>query len=135
MSDAKVFLDARSILALPDMETEEVYIKQWGTFVRVRAMTGAERDAWEASMMTGKGKNREVNTQNIRAKLVARTVVNEDGTRMFDDLQVKALGQKSAAAIDTIYDVAARLSGISDDDVDELGKPSSSGQSGDSTSD
>ena len=39
---------------------------------------------------------------------------------MFTDADVVALGAKSAAALDRIYDVATRLSGITDEDVEEI---------------
>ena len=34
--------------------------------------------------------------------------------------RIVALGAKSAAALDRIYDVATRLSGITDEDVEEM---------------
>jgi hypothetical protein len=42
---------------------------------------------------------------------------------------INTLGQKSAAALDRVYEVAARLSKISKEDVDELAKNSGKGRS------
>ncbi len=75
-----------------------------------------------------------MNLQNIRAKLVALTVVDEQGNRIFKDEDVKWLGNKSAAALDRIFEVAQRLSGLRDEDVEELAKNSESDLSDDSTS-
>jgi hypothetical protein len=61
-----------------------------------------------------------MNLRNIRAKLVALTVVDEDGNRIFSDEDAEALGKKSAAALDRIFAVAQRLSGLRPEDVEEL---------------
>jgi hypothetical protein len=95
---------------------------------------GDERDALEASMIKGKGKKAQVNLENLRAKVVARCVVDEDGVHIFSDADIPALGKKSAAALNRVYEVAQRLSGITDDDVEELTKNSETAPSEDSGS-
>jgi len=47
-------------------------------------------------------------------------VVDENGKRLFRYADVEALGQKSAAALDRIFDVAMSLSGMRDEEVEEL---------------
>jgi hypothetical protein len=113
-------LNRDAILQVSDLKTEVVMVPEWGGSVMVRGMTGAERDAFEKSVLVRKGKNTEVNMANARAKLVALTVVDETGKRLFNDADVAALGQKSASALDRIFSVAGRLSGITDEDVHEL---------------
>jgi hypothetical protein len=71
---------------------------------------------------------------NVRAKLVVRSVVDEDGNRVFRDQDAPALGEKSAAVLDKLYDVASRLSKVTQEDVEELAKNSAAGQTGDSPS-
>ena len=66
------------------------------------------------------GKKTKVNLQNARARLVAITVVDENGNRLFTENEIVLLGTKSATALSRVYDVAASLSGISDDDIEEL---------------
>jgi hypothetical protein len=85
-------------------------------------MTGRERDAFEAEIIDRKGKDFSVNMQNIRAKLVALSLVNGDGQQVFTDKDLFALGKKSALALDRIFTVAQELSGISKEDVEELAK-------------
>ena len=108
------------ILDAQDLQTEIVEVPEWEGSVEIKAMTGFERDAFEESLLRGKGKNTTVNMQNIRAKLVAHSIVNGDGERMFGDADVKALGKKSAAALDRVFAVAQELSGITKEDVEEL---------------
>jgi hypothetical protein len=75
-----------------------------------------------------------MNLKNIRAKLVALTVVDEEGNRIFSDSDASALGKKSAAALDRVFEVAQRLSGLRPEDVEELSKNFGSDQSEDSIS-
>jgi hypothetical protein len=127
-------LSKAAILAADDLEYEELEVPQWGGTVRIRALSGTERDAFENSMYQQRGKDLVRNAANIRAKLVARSVVDDEGERIFADQDVNALGKKSAAALDRIFEVAARLSRINEDDVEAMGKPSEDDPSEGSTS-
>jgi hypothetical protein len=80
-------------------------------------------------MIQGEGKNAKVKLDNLRAKLVARAIVDETGKRIFADADIPALAGKSAAALNRVYEVAQRLSGITQEDVDELTKNSETAQS------
>lgn len=129
------YLSADQILNADDLKTEDVEVIEWGGTVKVRALSGTERDAYEISNMRERNGKMETNLQNIRAKLCARTIVGEDGQRTFTDQQMNALGNKSAAALQRVFEVAQRLSGLADDSVDEAGKDSEPDQSDGSTSD
>lgn len=113
-------LSKDQILAAEDLVTEDVEVPEWGGTVRVRMMTGAERDSFEDSLTQTKGKNVKTNLANLRARLVARTVVDEAGKRMFTDAEAGVLGQKSAAALDRVFEAARRLNGMTEADVEEL---------------
>lgn len=135
---AKLFLTRDQIFAADDVRTEEVPVPEWGNgtdaVVLVRGMSGSERDAFETSLITGKGKDQTVSLKDIRAKLCARTICGPDKVRLFSDSDIEALGKKSAKALDRVFGVAQRLSGITDDDIAELEKNSKSAPSGDSSS-
>lgn len=90
--------------------------------VIVRGMTGVERDEFEAGLITGKGRNRDVNMRNMRARLVSYCVVDDAGERVFSDPE--ALGKIRADVLNRLFTVAQKLSGISEEDADELGQPS-----------
>jgi hypothetical protein len=115
-------LSKMQILQAVDLPTEEVEVAEWGGSVLVRGMSGIERDAFEASVVSMKGKESQVDMKNIRAKLCAHCLVDDEGKLLFDESEVLALGRKSAAALDRIFTVAQRLSGISKADVEELTK-------------
>jgi hypothetical protein len=129
------YLTRDQILKVDDIQFEDVQVPEWGGAVRVRGLTGAQRDELEASVVEQRGRKTRVNLQNLRAKLVAMAAVDEQGKRVFSDGDVAALGQKSAAALQRVFDAAQRLSGLSDQDIEELTKNSASGQSAASTSD
>lgn len=113
-------LNRDDILKVKDIEIEEVEVPEWGGSVFVKGMTGTERDAFESSIVQQRGKSASVNMINIRAKLASLTICDEEGERLFTDKDVKELGKKSAAALQRVFDVAQKLSGISSDDIDEL---------------
>ncbi len=123
------------ILAAEDLKRETIDVPEWGGDVIVRSLTGAERDAFEDSVVRQRGKTRELNLRNARARLVSLSLIDESGTRLFSDGDVEALGRKSAAALDRVFAAAQRLSGLTENDIDELAKNSESGQSDSSTSD
>lgn len=129
-----MLLSKQAILAAKDIETKDVDVPEWGGCVRVKALTGSERDAFEQETVARKGKNVETNLRNIRARLVVLAVVDADGNRLFGYHDIEALGKKSAKPLDRLFTVAMELSGIRDEDVEELAKNSVSDQSDDSTS-
>jgi hypothetical protein len=104
---------------------EIVRVPELGGDVIVQGMSGTARDAWEAGLIKGKGKKREVNTLNMRAKLVQACCVTEDGAPMFAPEDIPAIGAMRADILDRLFDSAKRLSGLTDEDEDELGQPSS----------
>ena len=122
------YLTRDAILASQDIQVEQVEVPEWGGMVMVRGMSGTERDAFEDSLIskaTGNRKQRrkeptKLDLANVRAKLCAWCIVDEKNKRIFTDTDVAALGAKSAAALDKVFEVAQRLSGISDDDVEEM---------------
>lgn len=129
-------LSKDQIFTRNDMKTADVDVPEWGGTVRVKALTGIERDAFESALLSSnKNGSVRVDMRNARARLVAFAVVDETGERVFSDDDMVMLGTKSASALDRIYDVAAALAGIGDGDIDELLGNSGTGPSAGSTSD
>lgn len=69
-----------------------------------------------------KGTDVHLKLANVRARLVAMCLVGEDGRRLFEDGDIESLGSKGAAALDRVFAVARRLSGLSNRDLEELVK-------------
>jgi len=123
------------ILAVKDIQIELVSVPEWGGEVYVKGMTGLERDSFETSIFETRGKDAKVNTINMRAKLAAVTLCDENGERLFTDKDVEKLGRKSASALQRVFDVARRLSRIMDADVKELAEGLQANPTEDSPSD
>jgi hypothetical protein len=131
------------IKVVDDRKIESVEVPEWGGMVYVRGLSGTDRDSFEMAMIEqsrGKGKRtQEVNLRNLRAKLVVRTAVDSDDTEtakpIFEMADIEWLGRKSAQALQRVYAVAQRLSGLSNEEVEELTTDLGEGQSDDSGSD
>lgn len=113
------YLGREQILNAQDVKTEEVNVPEWDGIVLVKSLTGSEKDRYEQSVYSTKD---GVNYNNIRAKLVALCICGEDLKSIFTIADVEALSQKSAAALDRVFEVAQRLSGFTKADVEELEK-------------
>ena len=108
------YLTRDEILNAKDLNYEDVEVPEWGGTVRVRAMMAYERDELELEALEAQKKPAAV--RNLRARLVARCVVDADGKRIFTDADVEALGKKHGAVIDRLFWVAQRLSMLPQDD-------------------
>ncbi|MFA5160919.1 MAG: hypothetical protein WC421_01625 [Elusimicrobiales bacterium] len=115
-----MLLNKDQIKTVPDIETLDVEVPEWGGTVRLKSLTGAERDRFEAGVVQGQGKSATVNMQNLRAKLVAQSVIGEDGKPLFTEADANWLGEKSAKALNRLFNAAQQLSGLSESDVKEL---------------
>lgn len=113
-------LTREQILSADDLAPTVVAVPEWGGEVRVRGLTGAERDAFEAALFMEDGKRRRLNLVNVRAKLVAMACIDEKGGRLFTEADAEALGQKSGLALTRVADCVQKLSGLTDEDVQEL---------------
>lgn len=132
MAAKKRFLSRTEILAQNDLKTEDVFVPEWDAWVKVRTLNASERDWFEASTVQRNGKKVTTNLQNIRARLCLLCLVGEDGQRLFEQEDEFPLGGKSAAALDRIFQVAQRLNGLREEDVNELAKNSNGDQGEDS---
>lgn len=127
------------ILAAEDLPHEDVEVPEWkGVTVRVQGLTGTERDAFEARgvHLQQTQKDTEKRLRDFRSRLLAKCLVDpESGERLFGDGDVAKLGGKSATVIVRLFRVAQRVSGMTDDAVDDAEGNSEPAQSGGSTSD
>lgn len=93
--------------------------------VTVVEMTSRAHDAYEASLIkinpeTEKG---EFQRENMRAKLVSCSLVDENGELMFPGEQgVVELGALPKAIISKLYDAAAKLNSMDEDAVEKKAK-------------
>lgn len=118
----KDFLTKEAILSSDDLETEEVEV--WGGTVLVKSLTAAERDAFEKVLMRVRDGKTVTDLTGVRVKLVSLTVVDKDKKRLFTEEDIKALNKKSSRELDKVFTVAQKLSGLRNEDVEEITKNS-----------
>lgn len=122
-------LNKQQILESKDILTETVKVPEWGGEVLVRGITLAEKDDWTDSIMS----DGKADIKGASAKLCVLCMRNEDDDSLIFGMDdVPALQEKSAAAMDRIFQVAQRLSGIGQEDIEETVKNSVETQTSDS---
>jgi hypothetical protein len=107
------------ILNAQDSKTVTLEVPEWGGEVIIATMSGFARDRFEASIM---GKNGGMNMLNVRAKMVAACLVDEEGNLLFSENDILRLGKKSCAALDRIFEEAQKLNRLGDQDIENLAK-------------
>lgn len=108
-NDDLPFLDADAILGADDREIRTEAVPEWGTSVRLRALSARERDRYEVSMaQMDKGDP----DRNFRARLVAAALIDGDGKPMFRGKAIDRLGEKNAVVLDRLFDVVVDISGM-----------------------
>ena len=106
-------LTKQAILEADDRNRELVEVSEWGGSVYIRSMTAAERDLEERRIYDAQqGKKGSEGMANFRARFLARTIVDEDGTPLFTMKEVDQLASKSFAVINRLFDVSQRVNGI-----------------------
>jgi hypothetical protein len=115
-------LSKDQILQSTDREFRDVHVEQWGGSVRISTMTAADRDAFEATMIPEKGKDKAGQLANFRARFVAKCLVDEEGNLVFSPKDVLELGRKSASVLSFLFEQCRELNGMTDKDVEELEK-------------
>lgn len=111
------------ILAADDLPETDETVPEWGGLVvRVRGLSGTDRDAYEARAVALKnqGQDVELRLQDFRTKLVVKCLFDpETDERLFSDKDVPKLGKKSGAVIERLYGIAQRLSGMTKEAKEE----------------
>lgn len=110
-------LTKEAILAAQDIRTEVVDVPEWGGEVTIAEMTGTARDTYERLLFTKVGDSADI--RDLRAKLVAFSIVDDDGNLMFSPAEVAELGKKSARALTHVFDAASELNAIGEEGLDE----------------
>lgn len=115
-------LSRTDLLGATALPCEEVTVPELGGTVWVQGMSGTDRDAYEASLWKERRGKRHLDLANLRARLLVRCVVDKPGgVRIFSESDVDALGLVRVDVLQRLFNTAQRLSGLSDEDLEELG--------------
>lgn len=129
------YLSREAILDADDRRYDEVECPEWGGTVRIRSISGRQRDEYEQSLIQQNGRDRQMNLRNARAKLIVLCAIGEDGRPLFSAEDLRHLSAKSAKPLDRLFTACQKLVGLSDDDVKSLTENFGATPDGGSTSD
>jgi len=109
---------AELILSADDLPREPLPTPEWPAAdgkLFIRALTGQERRDLELLFRQNADAEESPNNQeklDPRAFVAAKAFCDENGQRVFQDNQIKALAGKNSIPLDRAYDKCVRLSGI-----------------------
>lgn len=109
-------LSREQILAAQDLLFEEIEVPEWGGTVRIKVMSGTDRDAFE-TQVRDRVKLGQLG-ENLRALMVACSVVDEGGKLLFGAADIEALGAKSWMALDRVVMASAKLNRLTDAELE-----------------
>jgi len=121
------FLDRSAILGADDLPFRDVDVPEWGGVVRIVGLDGKQASAFSRRMVRvgPDGKPQALGLDNFMAKLVALTLIDpQTGKPIFEEDDIEVLGKKSAKVLKRLSDIAAELSGMSDEAVKDAAKNS-----------
>ncbi|MET3431435.1 hypothetical protein ABIC71_000913 [Herbaspirillum seropedicae] len=119
-------LNAEQILAA-QLPFTDVPVPEWGGSVRVRSMSGADREAFYQALPKSVDGTTPIGT--FQATLVAFTAVDADGNLLFTAEQVELLRQRQASALERVAMVVMQMNGLGGAAVEDEVKNSNAGQS------
>ena len=128
-------LDKQQIRDADDVTQEQVLVPEWKGEVAVWSFTQKQRDEWEQRCVRQGAGTAQQNIRGLKLELVMLVVHTAEGELMFGAEDREWLGEKNAAAIDRIYQVAKRVCRLSNEDIEDLAENSSPGPSGGSSFD
>lgn len=119
-------LNREQILSAPDRRREEILIPEWGGSVFIQEFSGADRDFYENARYeivenpeTGEIKIHAKKTSRAQtaALVVALSVVDESGIRIFSESDIPELLKKNPEVLEKIAKAAFAINGLGIDEV------------------
>lgn len=105
----KTRLTAEEILALHDTKTDEVWVEEWGTSVKVAGLTKKQQlDIRTAALVNG-----EIDADKSQMGIFREGVVEP----RFSEDQMPLVFERNAGAVDTIITRILELSGMKPEDA------------------
>lgn len=113
-------LNKDQILKIDDLPKIEVEVPEWGGTVLITMMSGEARMQYE-NFFVSQGDSMQA-TENLTAKLIALTLVDENGKRIFSDEDIPLINKKSAKALATIFRMSLKHNKLDRESAEETKK-------------
>jgi len=114
-------MDRQTLLKTRELPRERVTVPELGE-VWVRTLTAGERDEYEQECFHARAASTNDHVPNARARLLVRTLCDARGQALLTPADVDALGAQPIHVIQPLYNVAARLNALTQQDREELEK-------------
>ncbi len=114
------YLTANAILQAEDFVYDEVDCPEWDGIVRIRSLSGAQRVTLKKAIDAG--------NDNIDEMLCVMAIVDDDGTRIFDQKQIAELSRKNTKAISRVAIRVLEISGMRNPDKSVADAEKNSGE-------
>ena len=124
-----------AILGADDLPIERVEVPDWGGCIYVKTLTGTERDQFE-QMATDRRAKKRFDVRGLKVRLIGMALCDKTGKLLFGgDSDVEQLNKKSGAALERVYKTVSKLSGLTQEDLEELAADFDEGPNANSGSD
>lgn len=106
------------VLASEDRVTKVINVPAWGGDITIRELSMADRAAAYNAMDSGEDDKRPMadRASAFSAELVVRSVVDEDGNRVFGAADIAALAGKANRTLDHVVAAIRALNGLGQSD-------------------
>lgn len=116
------FLSKEQILGANDRKFRDEVVPEWldaegkPGMVRVAGLSAKAAATFSSKLVSvdAKGQVKELKMDNFLAELLSQTIVNESFEPIFSEADIEALGNKSAAVMKRLGDIAMELSGLNE---------------------
>ncbi len=113
-------LSAENVFSADDMKIEPVDVPEWGGRIYVRRLTGRERDEFE-QLMNDRRAGKILKVRGVISRIVALASCRADGSQLFTSKDAESrLDEKACAPLMRVFDAALKISGMRDDDIQNL---------------
>lgn len=123
-SDNKGMLTREQILATDNFEFDEMEIPAWGGTIRLRTMSGADRDKFDSQCVRQQVGDKSVDMAGLRTLLLTLCIVGEDGKPMFNKKDVEALNGLDSRAVRDVYERISKTNELGEVATEEAEKNS-----------
>jgi len=111
------------------LQVDTLPAPEWGDdcWVRVRAMSGLEREAMDRHVYDNRNAGKPY---SLLGAIAAYSIIDEDGRRMFAPEEILQLAELNQAPLERIWDWQTKHSGLGARALEDAQKNSATGQNG-----
>jgi hypothetical protein len=118
-------LTREQILSNKSFRSKTIEIPEWGGEVRLKAMSGADREAMESVVYEDVGGKLQIKKGvSYMAEMLLRTWCDDDGNLLFKPDEINLIQEKDSVILARIFKVAAEVNGLSGDEEKVIEKNS-----------